>query len=148
MTQSTFDKNLSLHIITYLNQPLGNGQLGALVSKLSGRKDAACELCSWRELLPACARAHAHTHTLLCSNYTGQLDAVAGCPITSIYYRRVVFMEFYFRASPTPWIPYKSSRLCRLQNVHTALWPNQPPVQWPPKAPLPGIKRPERQSGH
>jgi len=56
--------------------------------------------------------------TLLCSDYTDQLDAVAGCPITSTY---VVLMEFYFRSSPTPWIPCKSSRFYRLRNVYTAL---------------------------
>jgi hypothetical protein len=116
-----------LHIITYCNLTLQSGQTGVLILNPNERKEAFCVLFSGRSY---CQRAF----PLLCSDYTGHPNAAWGCPITSIYYGRVVFMEFYFRTSPTPWTPGKSSRFYPLQNAHTALWPNQPPVQWAPRA--------------
>ena len=104
-----------LHIITYRNQTLQTGQIGVLILNPIGRKEAFW-VFSWRSY---CQRAF----TLLCSYYAGQSNAAWGCPVTSIYKRRVVYMEFYFRTSPTPWIPAKSSTFYPLQNAHTALWP-------------------------
>jgi hypothetical protein len=116
-----------LHIITRCNQALKPGQIGVLILNPNGRKEAFCALFSQRSYCQ-CA------FTFLCSDYTVQSNAAWGCPITSLYYQRVVLMEFYFHTSPTPWIPGKSSRFYPLHNVHTALWPNQPPVQWAPQA--------------
>ena len=131
---------LPLHIITYCNQTLQPGKIGVLILNPNGRKEAFHVLFSGRSY---CQRAF----TLLCSDYTDQSNAAWGCPITSIYYQRVAFMESYFHASPIPWIHGKSSTFYPLQNVHMAL--TQPAsCSRGTEGPLSGIKRSERQSSH